>query len=186
MLNSRISPVLLIDDGELYKTINFQKPNYIGDPLNTVRIFNEKEVDEIIVFDITATKKNNFIDWELISHISKECRMPFCYGGGVDSVEKIEKLISLGVEKVAIGNASFFKPEIVREAISRVGRQSIVGVIDIKQSRFGRKYEAYVNGGKKRTKMNHIQYAHYLTCPWPKARRIFGKAIFGAFKCLKN
>ncbi len=162
MLNSRISPVLLLDDGELYKTINFQKPKYIGDPLNTVKIFNEKEVDELILLDITASKKDNLIDWELISHISKECRMPLCYGGGVDSVEKVEKLVSLGVEKVAIGNASFLNPEMIVKAVNRVGRQSIVGVLDVKKSRFSRKYEAFVYRGKKKTNMNHIEYALYL------------------------
>ena len=162
MLNSRISPVLLIDNGELYKTINFKDPTYVGDPLNTVRIFNEKEVDELIILDITATKKNNKIDWELISHISKECRMPLCYGGGVDSVEKVEKLVSLGVEKVAIGNASFVNPDIVRNSIKSVGRQSIVGILNVRKSKFSNKYKAYIFGGKKKINMNHIEYTHYL------------------------
>ena len=162
MLNPRISPVLLINDGELYKTINFKNPTYVGDPLNTVRIFNEKEVDELIILDITATEKNNLIDWELISHISKECRMPLCYGGGVDSVDKVEKLVSLGVEKVAIGNASFVNPAIVRDSIERVGRQSIVGILNIRKSKFNNKYRACYFGGKKKTDMNHIEYANYL------------------------
>ena len=111
MLNARIAPLLLVEDGELYKTINFANPKYIGDPLNTVRIFNEKEVDELIVIDIKASTKNNDIDWDLITHISRECRMPLCYGGGVNSVEKVERLVSLGVEKVAIGYASFLNPK---------------------------------------------------------------------------
>ena len=81
MLSNRIIPVLLIDDGELYKTINFKHPKYVGDPLNAVRIFNEKEVDELIILDISSTKNNSKIDWDLISHIAKECRMPLCYGG---------------------------------------------------------------------------------------------------------
>lgn len=162
MLNARIAPLLLVEDGELYKTINFANPKYIGDPLNTVRIFNEKEVDELIVIDIKASTKNNDIDWDLITHISRECRMPLCYGGGVNSVEKVERLVSLGVEKVAIGYASFLNPKMVRQAINRVGKQSIVGILDVKKNRFSGKYEVYVYGGKKKTKMNHIEYSKYL------------------------
>ena len=162
MLYPRISPVLLIDNGELYKTINFKNPTYVGDPLNTVKIFNEKEVDELIILDISATKKNNKIDWELISHISKECRMPLCYGGGVDSVEKVEKLVSLGVEKVAIGNASFVNPDMVKNSIKRVGRQSIVGILNVRKSKLSNKYKAYILRGKKKINMNHIEYTHHL------------------------
>ena len=162
MLNARITPLLLVDNGELYKTINFSNPKYIGDPLNTVRIFNEKEVDELIVIDIKATTKNNAIDWDLIEHISRECRMPLCYGGGVNSVDKVERLISLGVEKVAIGYASFSNPEMVRKAINRVGKQSIVAILDVKRNIFSGKYEVFVYGGKKKTKMNHIEYSKYL------------------------
>lgn len=162
MLNPRISPVLLIDNGELYKTINFKNPTYVGDPLNTVKIFNEKEVDELIILDISASKKNNKVDWELISHISKECRMPLCYGGGVDSVEKVEKLVSLGVEKVAIGNASFVNPDMVKNSIKRVGRQSIVGILNVRKSKLTNKYKAYIFKDKKKTDMNHIEYTDYL------------------------
>ena len=108
MLTSRITPVLLLDEGDLYKTKNFCKPKYIGDPLNTVRILNEKEVDELIVLDISSTKNNTPPDWELISLIAKECRMPLCYGGGVKSVAMVEKLISLGVEKSCNRKFMFF------------------------------------------------------------------------------
>ena len=163
MLTSRIIPTLLIDNGELYKTINFRSPKYIGDPLNAVRIFNEKEVDELLIFDISSTINKTEPDWDLISHISRECRMPLCYGGGVNSLDKIEKLISLGVEKVAIGYASFFNPKIIKEAISKFGKQSIVGILDVKKTGFKKKYEAYVCRGRKRTKMSHIDYANYLT-----------------------
>ena len=162
MLTSRITPVLLIDDGDLYKTINFCKPKYVGDPLNTVRILNEKEVDELIVLDITSTKKNTLPDWELISHISRECRMPFCYGGGVKSVAMVEKLISLGVEKVAIGNAAFTSPEMIKDSVKSVGKQSIVGVLDVRKFGFHKSYEAVVLRGKKRTKMNHLEYSNHL------------------------
>ena len=162
MLNSRITPCLLIDNDELYKTVNFKSPKYVGDPLNAVRIFNEKEVDELVVLDITSTQKNKDPDWTLISHISRECRMPLCYWGGVNTVEQVEKLVSFGVEKVAIGSAAFFNPEMVRKAIDRVGKQSIVGILDVKKSRFKRNYEAFVYRGIKKTNMNHIEYSNYL------------------------
>ena len=162
MLTSRIIPVLLIDKGELYKTINFKNPKYIGDPINTVRILNEKEVDELIILDISSTKNNSTIDWELISHISKECRMPLCYGGGVNSLEKVERLISIGVEKVAIGYSSFSDPELIKKAVKSVGRQSIVGIMDVRKFGFFGKYEVVVLNGTKRTRMTPIEYSNYL------------------------
>ncbi len=162
MLTPRIIPVLLIDNGELYKTINFRNPKYIGDPLNTVRIFNEKEVDELIILDISSTVNNSIIDWELISHISKECRMPLCYGGGINSLEKVERLISIGVEKVAIGSSSFFDPELVKNAVKSVGSQSIVGIMDVRKVGFLGKYEVVVLKGTKRTRMSPLDYSKYL------------------------
>ncbi len=162
MLTSRIIPVLLIDKGELYKTINFRNPRYVGDPLNTVRILNEKEVDELIILDISSTKNNSKIDWELISHISKECRMPLCYGGGVNSLEKVERLISIGVEKVAIGYSSFSEPELIKKAVKSVGRQSIVGIMDVSKFGFLGKYEVVVLNGTKRTRMTPLEYSKYL------------------------
>ena len=162
MLNSRLIPTLLISEGDLYKTINFKSPKYVGDPLNTVRIFNEKEVDELIVLDISATKNNVEPDWDLIEHISRECRMPLCYGGGLNSIQRIEKLISLGVEKAAIGYAAFHKPEIIKNAIKSVGRQSIVGIIDVKKTGINRKYKTMVLNGSLKTNMNALEYAKYL------------------------
>ena len=162
MLNSRIIPVLLIDKGELYKTTNFKSQKYVGDPLNTVRLFNEKEVDELIILDISSTKNNTLIDWDLIKHIARECRMPLCYGGGVKSLNQIEKLISIGVEKVAIGNAAFATPEIIKKAVKSIGRQSIVGVMDVRRFGFLGKYETVVFGGTRRTQKTHLEYAKYL------------------------
>ena len=162
MLNSRITPCLLIDNDELYKTVKFKSPKYVGDPLNAVRIFNEKEVDELVVLDITATQKNKEPDWTLISHIARECRMPLCYGGGGKTVGQVEKLVSLGVEKVAIGYAAFSNPKMVSEAINKVGKQSIVGILDVKKTRFKRNYDAFVYRGIKKTNMNHIEYSNYL------------------------
>ena len=162
MLSCRLIPTLLISEGELYKTINFKSPKYVGDPLNTVRIFNEKEVDELIILDISATKNNVEPDWGLIEHISRECRMPLCYGGGLNSLERIEKLISLGVEKAAIGYAVFNNPEIIKDAIKIVGRQSIVGIIDVKKTGIRRNYKTMVLNGSLKTNMNALEYAKYL------------------------
>ena len=119
MLRPRVIPCLLIKENGLVKTKKFSDPKYVGDPLNAVRIFNELEVDELIVLDIDATYKGYSPNEKLISKLAEECRMPLCYGGGVKTVEQIERLVSLGVEKVAIGNASFTKPEIVMQAIYR-------------------------------------------------------------------
>ena len=105
MLHPRIIPCLLIHQGEQVKTRRFSEPQYVGDPLNAVRIFNEKEVDELIVVDIDASVTGREPDFKLISNLAAECRMPLCYGGGVKSPEQVEKIVGLGVEKVAIGHA---------------------------------------------------------------------------------
>ena len=134
MLRSRIIPCLLIHNGGLVKTKNFTDPKYVGDPINAVKIFNEKEVDEIIVADIDATRLNREPDYVLIEQIAKECRMPFCYAGGVTQPEQIEKIISLGVEKVAIGASAVYKPDLISDSAIRVGNQSIVVVMDVKKT----------------------------------------------------
>jgi len=102
MLRPRIIPCLLVQKGGLVKTVRFTNPKYVGDPINAVRIFNEKEVDELIVLDIDATVHNREPDYSLIRKIAVECRMPLCYGGGVRNVEQVDRIISLGVEKVAL------------------------------------------------------------------------------------
>src|SRR5712671_2546678 len=100
MLRPRITPCLLVQNGGLVKTVNFSNPKYVGDPINAVKIFNEKEVDEIIVVDIDASVHQRQPDYAMIGNLATECRMPLCYGGGVKTVEQIERIISLGVEKV--------------------------------------------------------------------------------------
>lgn len=132
MLRPRIIPCLLMSEGSLIKTINFKDPKYIGDPLNAVRIFNEKQVDELIILDIMATKNKRTPDFELIKGIAAECRMPLCYGGGVKTSDDIIRLISMGVEKVAICSAAIENPNLISEAASKVGSQSIVVVLDVK------------------------------------------------------
>ena len=158
MLRPRLIPCLLISNGRLVKTVNFKSPKYVGDPLNAVRIFNEKCVDELIVLDIDASRVGNKPDFDLIRVLAKECRMPLCYGGGVCSVEQIENLIHLGVEKVAVGTSAFTKPELISQAVARVGRQSIVGVVDVIKSAQGG-YETVVKNATVGTGITPVDFA---------------------------
>lgn len=151
MLRPRIIPCLLIKNGGLVKTVNFSTPKYVGDPLNAVRIFNEKEVDEILVVDIDATVRGREPDYGMIKNLAAECRMPLCYGGGVRSVEQIERIVSLGVEKVALGSAVTQNAKLVADAAQRVGSQSIVAVMDVRRSGAKDPYEVYTHNGSKPT-----------------------------------
>lgn len=134
MLRPRVIPCLLIHKGGLFKTTQFGAPKYVGDPLNAVRIFNEKEVDELMVLDIDATRTGQAPNEALIGQLAAECRMPLCYGGGVKHVEQFERLIAVGVEKVAVSSAAVEDPTLVTRAAERVGSQSVVVVIDVKVS----------------------------------------------------
>jgi len=158
MLRPRIIPCLLVKNKGLVKTVNFGSPKYVGDPLNAVRIFNEKEVDELIVIDIDATAQNREPDYVLIKNLAAECRMPLCYGGGVKTVEQFEHIISLGVEKVAVSSAAIHSPELVTNASERLGGQSIVVVMDVKKGLFGRD-ELFTHNGSKATGLNPIDFA---------------------------
>ena len=159
MLRARIIPTLLIHNGGLVKTVRFADPKYIGDPVNAVRIFNEKQVDELIVLDIDATVLNREPDYSLIANIASECRMPLCYGGGVKTVEQIERIVSLGVEKVSLGSAAACKPNLIQEASQRVGSQSIVAVLDVKKTRLLGRYELFTHNGLRKVGSNPIEMA---------------------------
>ncbi len=150
MLRSRIIPCLLIHKNGLVKTINFKDPKYVGDPINAVKIFNEKKVDEIMVLDIDASVQGNEPNYELISKLANECRMPLCYGGGVKNTEQIKRIVELGVEKVSISSAACENPDLVSEASSIVGNQSVVVVADVKKKLFREKYELHTHNGNKR------------------------------------
>ena len=151
MLKPRIIPSLLIHKGGLYKTVNFGNPKYVGDPINAVRIFNEKEVDELMVIDIDASRHSKDPNYAMIANLAKECRMPLCYGGGVKTVDQIKHIIGLGVEKVAISSGAIDQKSIISEASSKVGCQSVVGVIDIKRTGLLKKPEVVVLNGTVRT-----------------------------------
>jgi imidazole glycerol-phosphate synthase subunit HisF len=151
MLLPRIIPCLLVKDKGLAKTINFQKPKYVGDPINAVRIFNEKEVDELIVLDIGASTENREPDYNMIEHLAEECRMPLCYGGGVKSVEQVKRIIGLGVEKVAISSAALENAVLVKATSERVGNQSVVVVLDVRKRFVGNKYDVLIHNGRMKT-----------------------------------
>jgi cyclase len=162
MLRPRIIPCLLIQKGGLVKTVQFGDPKYVGDPLNAVRIFNEKEVDELMVVDIDATREKRAPNEGLLARLAAECRMPLCYGGGVKTVEQIERLISLGIEKVALGSAAVDQPQLISRAAERVGSQSLVAVIDVKTLGFMRRKEVVVVNGTRRTGKEPAAFAREL------------------------
>jgi cyclase len=143
MLLPRIIPCLLIHKGGLVKTKKFENPKYLGDPINAVKIFNEKEVDELIVLDIDASVNDSEPNYGVISKLASECRMPLCYGGGIKTKEQAKKIISLGVEKIAISSVAICDTSIITEISEELGRQSVVVAIDIqkKRSLLGARYE---------------------------------------------
>jgi imidazole glycerol-phosphate synthase subunit HisF len=162
MLRPRIIPCLLIHNGGLVKTTKFAEPKYIGDPLNAVRIFNEKTVDEIMVIDIDASRQSKPPNEKLIAELAAECRMPLCYGGGIRSVDQVERLIALGVEKVAISSAFIETPELLPLAVERVGSQSVVGVIDVKKSGLMRRQTVFTHNATRNTGLDPLQHAQNL------------------------
>ena len=159
MLYPRIIPCLLVKDRGLVKTVNFKSPKYVGDPINAVRIFNEKEVDELMVIDIDATIERREPDYRMIEHLASECRMPLCYGGGVKTSGQIQRIIQLGVEKVAISSAAIEAPELVRQSSKVVGSQSVVVVLDVKKKYFGGKYGVFTHNGLKATGKSPVELA---------------------------
>lgn len=148
MLATRVIPCLLLDRGRLVKTIRFADPKYVGDPINAVRIFNDKEVDELLVLDIGATPQRRGIDFSLLGELASECFMPLAYGGGIASVTDMERLFRLGIEKVVLNSAAIELPELVREAATAFGSQSVVVAIDIKRDWLGRTRVRYCSGKK--------------------------------------
>lgn len=148
MLLPRIIPCLLVHDRGLVKTRQFADPTYVGDPVNAVRIFNEKQVDELLVVDIDASVCGHEPNYELIAQLAAECRMPLAYGGGVTRAEQVERIVKLGVEKVAIGAAAIVNPELITQAAAKVGRQSIAVVADVRANGQGC-YQVFTHNGTR-------------------------------------
>lgn len=151
-------PCLLLRGRALVKTVQFQSAKYVGDPINTVRIYNEKEIDELIFLDITATSEKRRPSFSLLEEIATECFMPFTYGGGVRSLEDVKRLLELGAEKVAINSFAFERPEFVSRVAEAFGSQSVVASIDVKRSNGGR-HEVYTLSGQQRTGLDPVEYA---------------------------
>ena len=149
MLRSRIIPSLLMRDRGLVKTRQFKDDKYIGDPLNAVKIFNEKEVDELILYDIDATVKNKSPDMAFLEKIAVESRMPLCYGGGIHDAEQAAGIIRIGFEKVSISAAALARPALINEIAERIGRQSVVVTLDVKKGKLGGYAVMSHNGTKK-------------------------------------
>lgn len=157
MLRYRVIPVLLLKNNGLVKTYQFKNPVYIGDPINAVNIFNEKEVDELILLDITATNEEKELNYERIEEIVSEAFMPIGYGGGINRLEQIEKLLKLGIEKVILNTVVHSKPDLISQAARIFGNQSVVVAIDIKTDFFGKK-KIYTHSGSRKQHIDLIQF----------------------------
>lgn len=158
MLTKRAIPCLLLKNSALVKTTRFEDANYIGDPLNAIQIYNNLEVDELILLDITATNENRRPPFEVFSQVASECFMPFACGGGIKNIEDIKKIFNLGAEKVVICTQAVENPSLIKEASDLFGSQSIVVSIDVKKNRAG-KYEVYIKSGAKSTGLNPVEFA---------------------------
>jgi imidazole glycerol-phosphate synthase subunit HisF len=148
MLKHRVIPCLLLRNGGLVKTRRFKNPKYVGDPINAIRIFNGKEVDELMVLDILASKKSIEPNYSLIEQFAGECFMPLCYGGGVRTVEQAKQLFALGVEKICIQSAAIERPVFISELAEKFGSQSVVVSIDIKRNLFKKAHLFESRSGK--------------------------------------
>lgn len=164
MLRPRIIPCLLVHQGGLVKTVEFKNPKYVGDPINAVKIFNEKEADELVVLDIDATVNGAEPDYRMIANLAAECRMPLCYGGGVRTPAQAQRIISLGVEKVAISSAAIDSADLVRQIAQAIGRQSVVVVLDVRKKTglFAKGYEVFTHNGKVLHKIDPLDLAQQL------------------------
>src|SRR3989344_3845235 len=150
MLRTRVIPCLLLKDLGLVKTVQFSEPKYVGDPINAVKIFNDKEVDELIFLDINATNEKREPSFELLSRIASEAFMPFSYGGGLRDIDDVKKIMEIGVEKVILNTYAFENPNFIKQVADRFGSQSVVVSIDAKKKNNGG-YEVFINSGKVAT-----------------------------------
>lgn len=153
----RIIPTLLIDDRDLIKTVRFDRRTYLGDPVNAVKIFNRKGIDELSVLDIGATKNNREPDYELLKDIASEAFMPLSYGGGVKTIDQIHDLLAIGYEKIVLNTTAVKEPQLVTKAAEMFGSQSIVVSIDAKKADNG--YSCYIADGNEKTSFSPVELA---------------------------
>ncbi len=160
MIQARVIPCLTLEGTGLVKTVQFKDPKYLGDPRNAVRIFNDKEVDELVLLDIRATAEGTPIQYDLIQEIVSEAFMPVAYGGGIQTVDQAKRIVHSGVEKAILSTAAFQSPDLIRACSDQIGASSTVVCLDVKRSILG-KYEVYTRSGKHGTKMSPVQAAEY-------------------------
>ena len=159
MISKRIIPLLLLHDGALVKTLNFKEFDYIGDPVNTIQIFNEFEVDELILVDILASKLFRKPNFKLIGEVADQCFMPFSYGGGITNLLQIERILKIGVEKVVINTQTLNSLKFIKKASYEFGSQCIIGSIDVKYDFSKKKYNIFKHGGLIKTDLDLVDWA---------------------------
>jgi cyclase len=158
LMRPRVIPVLLLRNRGLVKTVRFKDPTYLGDPINVVKIFNDKEVDELVFLDINATIEGRRPPFDTLAEIASECFMPLGYGGGVSALEDIKTILGVGIEKVSINSHAVENPSFVRQAADQVGSQSVVVSIDVKKTLLGR-YQVVTQGGRRTTSLDPVRFA---------------------------
>ena len=158
MLRTRVIPCLLLRGAGLVKTTRFTDAKYVGDPINAIRIFNDKEVDELVLLDIAATRAGRGPSFSLIEEVAGECFMPLAYGGGISTCEQARRILKLGVEKVIFNTTAWRSPQVLREAATEFGSQAVVASIDVRRKWLGR-YEVCVAGASEATRMDPVEYA---------------------------
>ncbi|HNW96943.1 MAG TPA: AglZ/HisF2 family acetamidino modification protein [Bacteroidales bacterium] len=176
MFRPRVIPCLLLRNNGLVKSVKFKDYTYVGDPLNAVKIFNEKKADELVFLDITATKEKRCINLNLVKNIGEECNMPFAVGGGISSVEQIRELLKAGAEKVCINSYAYHDLNFIKKASDEFGSSTIVVSIDVKKNIFG-KQQVYINAGTKSTGANPVDYAQQV------AEKGAGEIIINSVDC---
>jgi cyclase len=157
MRRVRVIPVILLYEGRVVKSYQFKNLKYIGDPINTVKIFNDLQVDELVILDIQCSRDNTNPNFKLIEQIAGECFMPVAYGGGIKSVQEAKTIFSLGIEKVILNSYAYYNPELIGEISSFAGNQSVIVSIDYKKNIFG-KLNIYTNGGRKKQNKDFFKY----------------------------
>lgn len=158
MLKTRVIPTLLLRGEGLVKTTGFRDPKYVGDPINAIKIFNDKEVDELVLLDITATNASKGPAFDTIADIASECFMPVAYGGGISTVEQIRRILGIGIEKVVINSAAIQNPDLIATAAREFGSQAVLVSIDVKKNLLGR-YEVRSHSGTRATKLDPVTWA---------------------------
>ena len=156
-MRTRIIPILLLKNESLVKTVKFKNFNYIGDPCNTIRIFNELEVDELILLDITASRENKEPNYSLLTDIASECFMPLTYGGAVRSVEQARKILNIGFEKISLNSSAVKDPKLISQLANHFGNQAIIVSVDIKKDIFGKQTVRSL-GGLNNTKKDPVSW----------------------------